>query len=267
MNNGLKSSDVQVENTEKVDNKQSSPSLHSSQPNIPFWANDPNILFQPSYIFELFPMDSMTYEQKLNAVTRTIIILTLFGFFISRSFQIVTVSIVTIAAIYVMYYYHNKERKKIESKKIVEEIKEGFANPATDYLNNNNMPVDPNIFMPPNSANPFSNVLVTDYEFNPNKKPAEPAYVKSTNDKILSSAKKLVDEANPNHPNISDKLFRDLGDELEFEQSLRQFTSNPATTIPNDQGAFAEFCYGSMISCKEGNLFACARNLSHYTNY
>jgi hypothetical protein len=38
-------------------------------------------------------------------------------------------------------------------------------------------------------------------------------------------------------------------------------------TIPNDQGAFAEFCYGSMISCKEGNNFACARNMSHYTNY
>jgi hypothetical protein len=51
-----------------------------------------------------------------------------------------------------------------------------------------------------------------------------------------------------------------------FEQSLMPFNSNPNTTIPNDQQAFAEFCYGSMISCKEGNQFACARNLSRHTN-
>ena len=53
---------------------------------------------------------------------------------------------------------------------------------------------------------------------------------------------------------------------MHFEQSLRQFTSNPGSTIPNDQGAFADFCYGSMVSCKEGNQFACARNLSRHIN-
>jgi 1-deoxy-D-xylulose-5-phosphate reductoisomerase len=48
--------------------------------------------------------------------------------------------------------------------------------------------------------------------------------------------------------------------QLTFEQSMRQFYSNPATLTPDDQQAFAEFCYGSMISCAEGNKFACARN-------
>ena len=62
------------------------------------------------------------------------------------------------------------------------------------------------------------------------------------------------------------KLFKDAGSELMFEQSLRPFNSNPSTTIPNDQAGFAEFCYGSMISCKEGNQFACARNLARHTN-
>ena len=47
---------------------------------------------------------------------------------------------------------------------------------------------------------------------------------------------------------------------MEFEQSLRPFYSNPSTTIPNDQGSFADFCYGSMVSCKEGNPYACYRN-------
>ena len=62
------------------------------------------------------------------------------------------------------------------------------------------------------------------------------------------------------------KLFKDLGDQYIFEQSLRPFNSTSSTTIPNDQGAFADFCYGSMVSCKEGNMFACARNLARHTN-
>jgi len=83
---------------------------------------------------------------------------------------------------------------------------------------------------------------------------------------ILSQAKQFVADANPDHPDIADKLFKDAGSELMFEQSLRPFNSNPSTTIPNDQAGFAEFCYGSMVSCKEGNKFACARNLSRHTN-
>jgi hypothetical protein len=107
---------------------------------------------------------------------------------------------------------------------------------------------------------------MTDYEYNPNKKPAPPAFNKNVNDTILKQAKQLVSEANPDQPDIADKLFKDLGEQLVFEQSLRPFNSNPSTTIPNDQAAFADFCYGSMISCKEGNKFACARNLSRHTN-
>ena len=108
--------------------------------------------------------------------------------------------------------------------------------------------------------------MLPDYEYNVNKKPAPPAFSKQTSDGILNSAKQLVQEANPGQPDIADKLFMDMNEELNLEQSMRQFVSNPSTTIPNDQGAFAEFCYGSMVSCKEGNAFACARNMSRYTN-
>jgi hypothetical protein len=80
------------------------------------------------------------------------------------------------------------------------------------------------------------------------------------NKTILGQAKQLVQDANPDQPNIADKLFKDLGEQMTFEQSMRQFYSNPSTTTPDDQQAFAEFCYGGMISCAEGNKFACARN-------
>jgi hypothetical protein len=50
---------------------------------------------------------------------------------------------------------------------------------------------------------------------------------------------------------MSDTLFKDLGESLSFEQSMRPFYSTPSTTIPNDSGSFAEFLYGGMISAKK----------------
>ena len=130
----------------------------------------------------------------------------------------------------------------------------------------NNTPSFETTFQNPSSNNPFSNVLLPDYDFNPNKKPAPPSFNMNTNNTILENAKQAVIDLNPSQPDLADKLFRDLGEQYVFEQSLRPFYSTASSTIPNDQQAFAEFCYGSMISCKEGNPFACARNLSRYTN-
>ena len=126
------------------------------------------------------------------------------------------------------------------------------------------------------SRNPFANVLVTDYTDNPNKKPAEPLLgdpdvaistdgriirPQNNNNAMFEQAKKMVLENNPGQRDLTNKLFTDMGDKFVFEQSLRPFYSTASTTIPNDQAGFAEFCYGSMVSCKEGNMFACARNL------
>jgi hypothetical protein len=166
-----------------------------------------------------------------------------------------------------MYHYHTLEKHKTETKK----FKEGFSQQAKDYLTENKYsvprPISNNTFSNPDSSNPFSNVLNTDYDFNPDRKPAPPSFNENVNKKILKEAKQFVMDANPDQPDIADKLFKDLGEELVFEQSLRQFNSNPNTTIPNDQTAFADFCYGSMVSCKEGNMFACARNMPRYNNY
>lgn len=235
---------------------------------IPFWSSDPNILFKQEYMFEFFPIDGMTYEQKLNAVSRTVIVLTIFSFIMSRNIRLIFISILTLFSIYMLHYYQDRENKK--SKQIYEESMENLNKPKTqsdEILKKMNIVRNPDVFDKPDSSNPFSNVLITDYEYNPNKKPAPPAFNENINDQILTQAKKIVNELNPGQPDISDKLFRDLGEQYVFEQSLRQFTSNPITTIPNDQTGFAEFCYGSMISAKDGNLFAAARNLPRHNNY
>ena len=48
------------------------------------------------------------------------------------------------------------------------------------------------VFAQPSTANPFNNVMVTDYHTNEEKKPAAPSYSKRTQENILESAKQLV---------------------------------------------------------------------------
>jgi len=222
----------------------------------PFWTDNPNILLRFPDITEFFPDDSMSYTQKLNAITRTVILMTLLGIIWTNNIFLIIIGAFTLGAIWILY--KNKVTEPV--KKV--HFNESFKNPTTELLKN--PPSD--VFDTGTSSNPFSNVLIPDYEYNVNQKPAPPSYNEDTNETIIKSAKQLVMELNPDQPDIADKLFRDLGEQLLFEQSLRPFVSNPATTIPNDQQAFAEFCYGSMVSCKEGNNFACARNLARYTN-
>jgi hypothetical protein len=42
---------------------------------IPFWSENPNVLLQGKYIGEFFPISDMTFNQKLNAITRSILVL------------------------------------------------------------------------------------------------------------------------------------------------------------------------------------------------
>lgn len=224
---------------------------------IPFWTENPNVLLQSDYVGELFPVESMTFHQKLNAITRLVLIMTLFTFVYSKSMTILLVGMVSIAFIYFLYNY-----KKTDE--------EGFAlsEPASDLVKKSAEFNADMVFQRPNANNPLGNVLVTDYVLNPNRKPAPPAFNEEVNKEIVNEAKKMVLNNNKGNKDLTDKLFTDLGDAYVFEQSLRPFYSTASTTIPNDQTSFSEFCYGSMVSCKEGNAFACVKNnATKYNNH
>jgi len=231
---------------------------------IPFWSENPNVLLQPRFLLEFFPTEDMCYEQKLNAISRLIILLTIVAFIFSRSIRLVIIAIITLFSIHLLYFYKSNEDAKMENHK--QHLAEPFDGPARDLLKQNNIPLSPDTFMTPSAENPFSNVLLNDYDYNPTKSPAPYSAKPDINAKILDEAKQLVQNLNPDQPDIANKLFKDLGEQYVFEQSLRPFYSTARTTIPNDQAGFANFCYGSMVSCKEGNPFACARNLSRHTN-
>ena len=111
---------------------------------------------------------------------------------------------------------------------------------------------------------------MNEYTDDPERKEASPAFnpvvEKNINEKTIQFVINNQTKDNDNNDSykdkndINDKLFKDLGDNFQFDQSMRSWYATPNTTIPNDQKSFADYCYGGMVSCKENNEFACMRN-------
>ena len=108
-------------------------------------------------------------------------------------------------------------------------------------------------FYPVTAQNPLGNVLLTDYEDNPNKKPAQPSFNEHVSEEITKNIKKTVQKLNPTITNTTEQLYGDLWDQFELDQSNRIFYSNANTKIANDQGAFVKFLYGDLPSGKDGS--------------
>lgn len=237
-----------------------------------FWLNNPSILFKSEYIKEIYPINGMTSEQKMNAITRLIIILTILGYLLTKRIKIVITGIVTLGVLVVFYYIkHNVEVKNnLKQNKVIESFNNiELLNSEKDKINCYN--VMKNAYTKPNQQNPLMNVMLTEINDNPERLESAPAFNKEVESSINENTKILIDKQLQENSglvsDIDEKLFKDLGDSFEFEQSMRNFYAMPNTKIPNDQSKFAEFCYGDMISCKEGDPLACSRNNPRHINY
>jgi hypothetical protein len=222
--------------------------------NTSFWLYKPSILFNKEHITKLFPEKNMTSNEKLNAITRLVIILTVLGYLITQKNKIVITGIVTIVAIVILFMIQRNE----EVKKGVIDVKEAFSN--MDVYDEKKSQ-----FTQPTVANPVMNVLMTEYTDNPNRMAAAPSYFPDVSKSINESTKQFI-KNNFEDETIGEKLFNDLGDSFGFNQSMRSWYVTPNTKIPNDQDEFAKFCYGDMPSCKDGDDFACTHDASRWTN-
>ena len=69
----------------------------------PFWSNEPTILFNKESILQVWPTQNMTFEAKLNAISRIVIIMTILGFFFTRNVNLLIIGIITLAIIFTLY--------------------------------------------------------------------------------------------------------------------------------------------------------------------
>ena len=202
-----------------------------------FWLENPNVLLNKNYITEIWPNSDFDLARKLNAITRIIIIMAILGYFLTKSPYIPISAVVSLIVLVIIYKSKGKDS-----------IKEGFKN---EFLEPDKE-VDKILqkeFTMPTKKNPVMNILMNEYKENPHRKPAAPAY----NDTVHK-------EINENATTQDKRLFKNLGDNLSFENSMRNFYAMPNTQIPNNQKDFAEFCYGNMPSCKDGDYFQCEKN-------
>ena len=200
-----------------------------------FWLYDPSILLKKEEMFNFWPNDKQSMDEKLNSVTRSILVLTTLGYLSTKSFNILVSGIVTLVVVVALY-----KTKSQENFDLGERTKK-----ASEVLNKLNIEELSKKLTKPTIDNPFMNYMHMDNLNNPNKPPALPLY----NNKV----KKLADDAAFSH--LDPRLLNTLGDAMEYDAFARNFHTMPVTTNPGDQKAFAEFCYGNMKSCKEGDCF------------
>jgi hypothetical protein len=219
---------------------------------IPFWYDDPSILFKKENIFELWPAPTMNYNQKLNAITRLIIIVTIVGFIITMAYRLLFIGGITIFVIFILF--------KMNKDKLT---KETFTNNDINtpkqkpgYITNPETldSVLKTEFKEGNKKNPFSNVLLTQIEDDPDRKPAPPAFNVDVDENITTNVKKAVQQMNPGIKNTDKQLYGDLWENFQLDQSNRVFNSTPNTRVTNDQTAYAKYLYGNMPSAKGSTM-------------
>lgn len=206
---------------------------------VPFWTSDFTILIKKDNLKDIWPTKEMSDTEASNAVTRLILFLTILGVIITQSLKLLVTGLITIGII--VFIHKNKHKKKNK--------KEGFSNIMKEVANSHHIPT---------KQNPFGNAMLTEIHDNPKRKPAASLNNPIVEKEVKDTFKKTVADLH-GIKGIDERLFADLGDSFELDLSLRQFYTMPNTTIPNDQDAFAKFCYGDMISCKEGSDLACSQ--------
>lgn len=188
-----------------------------------FWLHKPAILIDSLHIKEIWPTNEMHMNQKLNAISRCIILLTILGIFIMDNIpRLIMTTFITLFII-IMY------QRYIERKRDMEGFEQKKTPPITFTQESHTLPT---------KENPYMNVMLHEL---PNtcetekkeRKPAAPSYDTTISNQIHNIVQK---EDTKEINNIDKKLFYDFTK----HNTERHFT-NPNTLIPNDQKAFLEF--------------------------
>jgi hypothetical protein len=204
---------------------------------ISFWINQPTILLKKKYILDILPNKNMVFNEKLNAITRLIVLLSMIGYIITSNSMLLLLAGISILTIIGFYYFKtNKNMNLLINKR---ENFQNFENLTKKEI------IDADLVVPTDN-NPLMNVMLTDIKDNPNRNSAAPSANPDIQEDITKKTINLTKNSF-NDNDIDKKLFKDLGDSMNLDMSMRQFYTMPNTRVSNDQKSFAEFCYKDMI--------------------
>jgi hypothetical protein len=218
----------------------------------PVWTKDPLVLISRGSVLEVIPKGRTSFGRQINALTRLTILMTLVVSVWTRNLRTIVAGGIAVLTIGIYAQIVGPDRENMTSRRGAGETASETVVPRTPP------PVAMPRFTSPTSENPLMNVMLPEINGNPTRPPAAPAFSPLAQTKIDKVVKANAIKA----AGGDERLFRGLDAELDFDTSMRSFYSTASTTVPNDQEAFAEFCYGGMLSGKEGDPMGLERSTS-----
>ena len=210
-----------------------------------FWGDNPSILFQKNLLSQFFPRKFMNINQKLNAISRFLIYISLVLSFYKANSTYIFLGIIGLSSIWIWKSYgiDNKYDKK-----------EGMISHQANTIFKKKQKANTK-YIPPTKCNPFMNPMPT-----------------GTGSKHVRESKLKEPQSDYNkvqsdiEDKFSDGLFRPVSDIFGRESSQRQFYTLPNTANASDQDTFAQWLYGTPSTCKEGNGEACIQRTHQNRN-
>tara|TARA_A100001015_G_scaffold8266_2_gene10154 strand:+ start:235 stop:876 length:642 start_codon:yes stop_codon:yes gene_type:complete len=200
--------------------KQHTQSSSLTKPNSrSLWVYNFSVLFDITKITEFIPLPSMNLEEQLNAVTRFILYLSVLLFLYKQNVRIFFLPIIVMILIYVVVTYTN-----------ILERYENLTDKDTFQMYPRHV-----CYERPTTNNPFMNVLLTDYRTKPNRGSAMPSWNRRGVQQSINQE-------------FEKRLFKNVGDIYNTNNSQRQFYTMPNTQLANNQGDFANWLYNSETS-------------------
>lgn len=197
-----------------------------------FWINDISILYDRNHILEIFPSINFDIIRKLNAIFRFSLYYSLIVFLYNRNnTNVFYIPIVVGILTYIVY----KKNNSIQIDEAIIHSINGNKNSVKDMGSSCRIPTKDNPFMNPQLSDFGNNVEVKE----------------SCTSFDNKGIQKKIDEY------FEDGIFKEYSDIFNNKNSQRQFFTVPGRDVPNDQGSFAQWLYGSPPTCKEGNQIDC----------
>lgn len=205
----------------------------------PFWYNNPKILVEQNYLFEIFPVKEYDMVRKLNAIMRFSIYYTIIVYLYNKNTNIFAIPLI----VGIVTYFIFKNNSSIQKENIMNNLK----NDNTLY---EEIPLDVSTLSHnvgcqiPTKDNPFMNTPYFDIAADKDLPKSCTSY---DNKGIQRKIETEFDKG----------LYKNYTDIFGKENSQRQFFSIPYREGVPDQPAFAHWLYRTTDTCKEGNGLAC----------
>jgi hypothetical protein len=247
--------------------------------NTELWIENPSVFIKNEGYLNFIPTRDMNKTEQINSLTLFLLYILIFSYLFKMNNKVLNMSILCLIIVMVIlhYGYYNK----IENLESVNENDNNYKDQditlSTGYYDSdNNLKMgkfyshkkntpEPSLdrsyeelekylkatSRKPTSDNPYMNPVLSDF-----------------NTENIPTASNADDEdIKEGISNAFNKdLFRDLNDIYDRKNSQRVFYSVPGGSVPNDQNAFAKWCFDLPPTCNESGE-GCLRKFNEDLRY